>query len=63
MKALAKKIDHECIMDKDGDICIRPMKYDDDGIREILYRPQPCEFQSSEDAAKLLALLAREAAN
>ena len=57
MKKIAHAHNHECIHDRYGDICIRPMLFDDEGIRQVRYHPDPCDFESPEKAtARLLDL-------
>lgn len=34
---------YEYIVDHEGDVCIRPMHFEN-GIRQVRYYPDPCEF-------------------
>ena len=53
MKTMAHSLKMECIIDGDGDVCIREMHFDD-GVRQVRHYPDPCEFSSRELAiAKL----------
>jgi len=45
IKARAAAVGHECIEDRDGDVCIRPRHYNDVGNRVVRYWPDPCEFK------------------
>jgi len=45
IKERANAVEHECLEGRDGDVCIRPMLYNDEGIRVVRYRPDPCEFK------------------
>lgn len=38
-------INWECIPSRDGTaVCVRPMHFDEDGVRVVRYAPDPCEF-------------------
>ena len=50
---LAKDVNHEWIVDKDGDVCLRPMHFDD-GIRVIREQPDPVEFRPFVEAHERL---------
>lgn len=50
MKKIAHINKHECIMDRDGDICIRPMIFTEEGIKQNTLWPYPCEFRSRSEA-------------
>jgi hypothetical protein len=57
MTKMAHAKNHECIVDRDGDICIRPMLFDDEGIRQVRYQTDPCDFEKPDKAiARLMAL-------
>ena len=55
MKAKANLLRHECIRDRDGDICVRPMAFAADGTREVLHWPMPVDFEAPEKAMERLA--------
>ena len=57
----AHALQHEWIVDRDGDVCIRPMVFTDDGRRELLHYPDPCEFSSLLEAHQTLRALEAEA--
>lgn len=62
MKHLAHSINCEWITDRDGDVCMRPMLFDDEGRRVVRHHPDPCEFVPADEAARRLHIAAREAA-
>ena len=58
MKRVAHENAHECIVARDGYICIRPMIFDCDGVRQVMYKPDPCEFERPDTAeARIRALM------
>ena len=57
MLLLARLKGQECLRDRDGDICIRPMLFDDDGIRVVQMRPDPRDFRPRIDAEAFLNAL------
>ena len=42
-------------MDLDGDVCLRPMLFNDDGTRMVRYAPDPCDFKPIAEAVSALA--------
>ena len=59
MAASARELGQEFFIDGDGDVCIRPMIWEN-GSRTVRYRPDPCEYIRPEAAeARLLALRKR----
>lgn len=46
-KERAHALHYEWIMDKYGDICFRKMLFNDDGVRQVRFQPDPCEFVSA----------------
>lgn len=60
---IAQSNNMEFHIDSVGDICIRPMHFNDERIRELRYSPDPCEFKKLEAAiASLIALNQRRLA-
>lgn len=57
LRARAHAVNHEWIEDRDGDVCLRPMAFNDEGIQQVQYRPDPCEFVTLETAVRQLAEL------
>jgi hypothetical protein len=53
-KQLAHSVRYEWIEDVNYGVCVRPMCYDDNGLRLVSYYPDPGEFESREDAIKRL---------
>ena len=57
MKRVAHENAHEFIVARDGYICIRPMIFHD-GVRQVMYKPDPCEFERPDTAeARIRALM------
>lgn len=43
---IAEMFDCAIIRDKDGHIAIQERIYDDEGIQQVRYRPDPCDFRA-----------------
>jgi hypothetical protein len=56
-KQIAHRLDHEYIVDQDGDVCIRPMHCNNEGVRQVSLYPDPCEFVPLPQAISKLAKL------
>jgi hypothetical protein len=49
-KDLAHSANMECCIDNDGDIALSAMVFDDEGRRQVTYRPDPVDYTSVEEA-------------
>lgn len=59
IKAAAKAANIECIVDREGDVCLRPMEFDGEGRRVVTLAPDPCEFGSRDSAGTRLATMTK----
>ena len=60
VKSAAHKQSMECIIDRDGAVCIRHMLFDDDGGRIVRHAPDPCEFNLTlAEAARMVGMNAK----
>lgn len=50
-KELAHSQKMECSFDAEGDVCISPMLFNEEGKRQLTYRPDPGEFIAPYEAA------------
>lgn len=44
LKSKAHALRHEWITNRNGDVCLRPMHFNSEGIREVRVFPDPCDF-------------------
>lgn len=44
IETLATALDASVIYDSAGDIALQARVYDDDGVQQVRYRPDPCDF-------------------
>jgi len=58
----ASVVEHEWLEDRDGDVCIRPMLHDEEGIRVVRYWPDPCKFKSLSHAVAELEAIEKTSA-